>query len=45
MLSKHTSSIPQNLLEYANKKFVRHWMSKALWKYCSLRENKNTLLT
>jgi hypothetical protein len=31
------------LLEYVNNKFVRHWMSK-VWKYCSLREKKITLL-
>jgi hypothetical protein len=46
MLPKYALSIPQNLLEYVNKKFIRHWMSK-VWKYCSLREknkNKNTLL-
>jgi hypothetical protein len=28
MLPKHAPSIPQILLEYVNKKFVRHWMSK-----------------
>jgi hypothetical protein len=44
MLTKHTPSIPKNLLEYVNNKlFVRHWISK-VWKYYSLRENKNTLL-
>jgi hypothetical protein len=46
MLSKHAPSIPQNLLEYVDKKFVHHWTSK-VWKYCSLREKiriKNTLL-
>jgi hypothetical protein len=32
-------SIPQNLLENMNTKFVRHWMSK-VWKYCNLREKK-----
>jgi hypothetical protein len=45
MLPKHVPSIPQNLLEYVNKKFVRYWMSK-VWKYCNLRkEKKKTLLT
>jgi hypothetical protein len=39
MLPKYASSILQNLLEYVNKKFVWHWMSKA-WKYWSLIEKK-----
>jgi hypothetical protein len=39
MLPKHALSIPQNLLEYVNKKFVPHWMSK-VWKYYSLRGKK-----
>jgi len=41
MQTKHTPSIPQNLLVDVNKKFERNWMSK-VWKYCSLREKKNT---
>jgi ribulose bisphosphate carboxylase small subunit len=40
MLPKHVPPIPQNLLEYVNKKFVEHWMSK-VWKYCSLKEKTN----
>jgi hypothetical protein len=32
-------SIPQNLLENMNTKFVRRWMSK-VWKYCNLRKKK-----
>jgi len=39
MLPEHAPSIPQNLLEYENKKFARHWMSK-VWKYYCLREKK-----
>jgi hypothetical protein len=39
MLPKHAPSIPQNLLEYVNNKFLRHWISK-VWKYCNLRGKK-----
>jgi hypothetical protein len=39
MLPKHALSIPQNLLEYVNKKFVWHCMSK-VWKYCLFNNNK-----
>jgi hypothetical protein len=39
MLPKYAPSIPQNLLEYVNNKFVWHWMFK-VWKYCSLRKKE-----
>jgi hypothetical protein len=42
MLPKHAPSIPQNMLEYVNTKFVRHWMSE-VWKHCNLRKKKKTL--
>jgi len=42
MLPKYAHSIPQNLLKYVNKKFVRHLMFK-VWNICSLRKKKTLL--
>jgi hypothetical protein len=39
MLPKHALSIPQNLLEYVNKKFVWHWMYKVC-KFFYIKNNK-----